>query len=161
MLRDRLTTLSSDLIEARSRISDLEAILAQDRQAIGRLSAELAASSTCTTDWARFLGLELNMDLAEAAREHSQESKTMAKGFRDAISNAAELEAELIDARERCVTGLVKAMYECLMGATELKKSRRSSLSPTRSRGKSPDSKKRTSKQFWAFREAANRLFAA
>lgn len=49
MLRDRLTTLSSDLIEARSRISDLEAILAQDRQAIGDLSAELRASSTCPT----------------------------------------------------------------------------------------------------------------
>lgn len=45
MLRDRLTTLSSDLIEARSRISDLEVILAQDRQAIKGLSAELAASS--------------------------------------------------------------------------------------------------------------------
>jgi len=45
MLRDRLTTLSSDLIEARSRISDLEAIIAQDRQAIKSLSAELAASS--------------------------------------------------------------------------------------------------------------------
>ena len=48
MLRDRLTTLSSDLIEARSRISDLEAILAQDRQTVRTLTAELAASSTCT-----------------------------------------------------------------------------------------------------------------
>ena len=45
ILRDRLTTLSSDLIEARSRISDLEAILAQDREAIGTLSAELSISS--------------------------------------------------------------------------------------------------------------------
>jgi len=57
MLRDRLTTLSSDLIEARSRISDLEAILAQDRQAIGSLSAELAVSSTCTTSRVRFIEL--------------------------------------------------------------------------------------------------------
>jgi hypothetical protein len=48
ILRDRLTTLSSDLIEARSRISDLEIILAQDRQAIGNLSAELTASSGLT-----------------------------------------------------------------------------------------------------------------
>jgi len=62
MLRDRLTTLSSDLIEARSRISDLEAILAQDRQAIGSLSAELAASSTCTTNRVRLPKLESGMD---------------------------------------------------------------------------------------------------
>ena len=57
MLRDRLTTLSSDLIEARSRISDLEVILAQDRQAIGTLSAELAASSACMTNRVRMLDL--------------------------------------------------------------------------------------------------------
>lgn len=103
MLRDRLTTLSSDLIEARSRISDLEAILAQDRQAIGSLSAELAASSTCATSCVWFLELELAMDLGEAARELSRESNTMTKRYRDAISNATELEAELVEARERCV----------------------------------------------------------
>jgi hypothetical protein len=50
MLRDRLTTLSSDLIEARSRISDLEAIIMQDRQTIGSLSAELRASSACSVN---------------------------------------------------------------------------------------------------------------
>jgi hypothetical protein len=47
ILRDRLTTLSSDLIEARSRISDLEAFSRRTDRAIGKLSAELAASSTC------------------------------------------------------------------------------------------------------------------
>jgi len=57
ILRDRLTTLSSDLIEARSRISDLEAILAQDRRAIGSLSAELAASSACITNRVGYLTL--------------------------------------------------------------------------------------------------------
>ena len=62
ILRDRLTTLSSDLIEARSRISDLEAILAQDRQAIGGLSADLTASSAYTINWTRFLELELGVD---------------------------------------------------------------------------------------------------
>ena len=43
------------------------------------------------------------MDLGEAARELSRESKTMAKELRDAISNAVELEVELVNARERCV----------------------------------------------------------
>lgn len=55
MLRDRLTTLSSDLIEARSRISDLEGIIAQDRQAIEGLSAELRASSAFSISWIRSL----------------------------------------------------------------------------------------------------------
>jgi hypothetical protein len=101
ILRDRLTTLSSDLIEARSRISDLEAILAQDRQAIGSLSTELAASCTCTTHRVQFLEFELDMGLDEARRDVSQEAKTTAKELRDVISDAAELEAELASARER------------------------------------------------------------
>ena len=103
ILQDRLTTLSSDLIEARSRISDLEAVLEQDRQSIGSLSAELAASSACITNWLHFLGLEPGMDLGADAIELSRESKTMAKELRDAISNAVELEAELVNARERWV----------------------------------------------------------
>lgn len=103
MLRDRLTTLSSDLIEARSRISELEAILAQDRQAIGSLSAKLGASSTCAINWVRFLELELNVGLDETTRDLSREVKTMAKELRDAISNAVELETELAGARERYV----------------------------------------------------------
>jgi len=41
---DRPITLSSDLIEAQSRISNLEAVLAQDRRVIEGLSAELGAS---------------------------------------------------------------------------------------------------------------------
>ena len=103
ILRDRLTTLSSDLIEARSRISDLEAILTQDRQAIGTLSAELAASSTCTINWMQLLEFELDVGSDEATRELSQEAKTMEKELRDAISNAVELEVELANSRERCV----------------------------------------------------------
>ena len=103
ILRDRLTTLSSDLIEARSRISDLEAILAQDRQAIGGLSAELTTSSTCTINRAQFLELELGVNLGESTRDLARELKTVTKELRDAISNAVELEAELGDARERCV----------------------------------------------------------
>jgi hypothetical protein len=62
ILRDRLTTLSSDLIEARSRISDLEGILARDRLAIETLSARLGTSSTCTIDRVRFPELELDVD---------------------------------------------------------------------------------------------------
>ena len=45
MLQDRSMTLSSDLIKAWSRISDLEVILTQDQQAIKSLSTELVASS--------------------------------------------------------------------------------------------------------------------
>lgn len=101
ILRDRLTTLSSDLIEARSRISDLEGILAQDRQAIGNLSAELATSSTLKTVW--FLEPGLNLDLDEGTRGLSKEVKAMAKELRDASSNAAELEVELANAQERYV----------------------------------------------------------
>ncbi|KAF9780133.1 hypothetical protein BJ322DRAFT_313840 [Thelephora terrestris] len=82
MLRDRLTTLSSDLIEARSRISDLEAILAQDRQAIGSLTVELRASS-------------------ETTRDLSKEVKTVTKELREALTNADGLEVELADAQQR------------------------------------------------------------
>lgn len=101
ILRDRLTTLSSDLIEARSRTSDLEVILAQDRQAIGKLSTELAASSTLTINRVQFLELELNLDLDEGTRDLSRESKAIAKELCDATTNATELEIELANAQER------------------------------------------------------------
>ena len=101
ILRDRLTTLSSDLIEARSRISDLEGILAQDRQAIGNLSAELAVSSTLKPFDYPELGFSLDLD--EGTRDFSKEVKAMAKELRDANSNAAELEIGLANAQERYV----------------------------------------------------------
>lgn len=103
MLRDRLTTLSSDLIEARSRTSDLEAILTQDRQAIGNLSAKLAASSRFKFNRVRCFEPGLSLDLDEGTRDLSREVKTMAKELRDADTNAAELETELTSAQERYV----------------------------------------------------------
>lgn len=103
ILRDRLTTLSSDLIEARSRISDLEIILAQDRQAIGSLSAQLVIASACTTNQLRFFELGLNLDPDQETVDLSRDAKTMGKELRDAATNAAELEVELANAQERYV----------------------------------------------------------
>ncbi|KAF9652189.1 hypothetical protein BDM02DRAFT_3109613 [Thelephora ganbajun] len=82
ILRDRLTTLSSDLIEARSRISDLEAILTEDRQTIRSLSTEMKTSN-------------------ESTRVLSQELKKVVGELRDSNTNAAELEVELANAQER------------------------------------------------------------
>ena len=103
MLRDILTILSSDRAEARSRTSDLEAIVAQGRQTIGSLSAELAVSSTCTANRVRLFELEFGMNLGEATREFSRENRTMAEELRDAISKAAELKVGLANAQKRCV----------------------------------------------------------
>jgi len=79
----------------------LEIILAQDRQANGKLSAELAASSTLIVSRARFFELELNLDPDKGSRDLTLEVKAMAKELREATTNATELEIELANAQER------------------------------------------------------------
>lgn len=140
ILRDRLTTLSSDLIEARSRISDLEGILAQDRQAIGNLSAELAVSSKLEPF--DYLELGFSFDLDEGTRGLSEEVKAMAKELRDANSNAAELEIELANAQERCVP-TSRRPRTGLMVVAGLKGLRENSQSPRRTPPRFLDFEKR------------------
>ena len=101
MLRDRLKAMSSDLVEARSRISGLEATLKQDQQTIRNLSVQVSALGMYTTSWALPLRLDLDLDSGEITKSLFKVVEKTAKEPRDASFNGDKLEAGLADARER------------------------------------------------------------
>lgn len=84
-------SLSADLIEARLRISNLEANGTQDRLMIKDLSAQLAASSMLKSIvW--LLDPELSLDLDNDKSNLFLEVKTLMKDLSTATTNVIELE---------------------------------------------------------------------
>jgi hypothetical protein len=111
MLREKLVTVSGDLVMAKSRVRDLEMGVLDDKKMLKQAAESLLASSTFIAENLPLLDTRITAslpilllgqqmsDITSSLNKRTQESI-------DALSCAAEAESRLLIANERCVNGV-------------------------------------------------------
>ena len=98
MLREKLQSVGSELVDAKMRVSELETIQAADREALRTSNGSLADASKATV-CCRSKGADCDLDAQ--LRAFADALKQQQKEVNDALMVAADMESKLVQETEQ------------------------------------------------------------